>query len=305
MIESNLRPGRDLRDTETPSWTAGGPRLDSPAAESRAWAGRLRRDLEAEAIAASTSMEGVAVTLEEVHRILAGDRPSETREEDAALVRGYRDAMSFVLRRADDASFRWDRELLIGLHDRVLAGNWGEGAGRFRTGPAYVVDGRSRELVFQPPPAEAVPDLVDAAVRPCRRGSSIPPSPPPGSTRPWRPFTRSGTATAGPRGWSPPWRCTGGASSSRSSPRSRNGGDDTCPTTTERSGAWAGPSMRPPTSRPSSAPTWRRSSTRSGPSTSGNASSGRSGWPWRRPWPRPTSPPGWPTRPGMPSSGGA
>src|SRR5712692_3883883 len=79
----------------------------------RAWAGRLRRDLEAEAVAASTSMEGVPVTVEEVHRILAGDRPAQTREEDAALVRGYRDAMSFVLRRADDAAFRWDRELII------------------------------------------------------------------------------------------------------------------------------------------------------------------------------------------------
>lgn len=129
----------------------------------RAWAGRLRRDLEAEAVAASTSMEGVPVTVEEVHRILAGDRPSETREQDAALVRGYRDAMSFVLRRADDAAFRWDRELLIGLHDRVLAGSWGAGAGRFRGGPAYVVDARSAGLMFQPPPAEAVPGLVDAA----------------------------------------------------------------------------------------------------------------------------------------------
>ena len=68
--------------------------------------GRLKRDLEAEAVAASTSMEGIPVTVEEVHRILAGDRPPETSEEDAALVRGYRDAMSFVLRRADDAAFR-------------------------------------------------------------------------------------------------------------------------------------------------------------------------------------------------------
>jgi hypothetical protein len=140
----------------------------------RAWAGRLRRDLEAEAIAASTSMEGVPVTLEEVHRILAGDRPSETREEDAALVRGYRDAMSFVLRRADDDAFRWDRELLIGLHDRVLAGNWGAGAGRFRTGPAYVVDGRDGEVVFQPPPAEAVPDLVDRACAAMQEGRGHP-----------------------------------------------------------------------------------------------------------------------------------
>ncbi len=129
----------------------------------RAWAGRLRRDLEAEAVAASTSMEGVPVTVEEVRRILAGDLPPETRGEDAALVRGYRDAMSFVLRRADDAAFRWDRELLIGLHDRILAGNWGAGAGRFRTGPAYVVDTRTSELRFQPPPAEDVPSLVDQA----------------------------------------------------------------------------------------------------------------------------------------------
>jgi Fic family protein len=140
----------------------------------RAWAGRLRRDLEAEAVAASTSMEGVPVTLEEVHRILAGDRPSETREEDAALVRGYRDAMSFVLRRADDEAFRWDRELLIGLHDRVLAGNWGAGAGRFRSGPAYVVDGRSGDLVFQPPPAEAVPELVDRACAVMQEGAAHP-----------------------------------------------------------------------------------------------------------------------------------
>ncbi|MBI2202806.1 MAG: hypothetical protein HYU41_02975 [Candidatus Rokubacteria bacterium] len=57
----------------------------------RAWAGRLRRDLEAEAVAASTSMEGVPVTIEQVHHILVGDRPAETREQDAALVRGYRD----------------------------------------------------------------------------------------------------------------------------------------------------------------------------------------------------------------------
>ena len=55
----------------------------------RTWAGRLRRDLEAEAVAASTSMEGVPVTVEEVHHILAGDRPDQIREEDAALVLGY------------------------------------------------------------------------------------------------------------------------------------------------------------------------------------------------------------------------
>lgn len=145
---------------ELDRWKA---RLDYRGPVPRAWAGRLRRDLEAEAVAASTSMEGVPVTVEEVHHILAGLRPPQTREEDAALVRGYRDAMSFVLRRADDAAFQWDRELLIGLHDRILAGHWGAGAGRFRTGPAHLVDSRTGQLVFEPPPPEDVPELVDRA----------------------------------------------------------------------------------------------------------------------------------------------
>ena len=140
----------------------------------RTWADRLRRDLEAEAVAASTSMEGVPVTVEEVHRILAGERPAETSEEDAALVRGYRDAMSFVLRRADDAAFRWNRELLIGLHDRILAGNWGAGAARLRTGAAYVVDNRTGDLRFQPPPPEDVPGLVDRACSRMQEGLQHP-----------------------------------------------------------------------------------------------------------------------------------
>ena len=157
--------------TELDRWRT---QLDYRGAIPRAWAGRLRRDLEAEAVAASTSMEGVPVTVEEVHRILAGERPSQTREEDAALVRGYRDAMSFVLRRADDATFRWDRELIIGLHDRILAGNWAAGAGRLRTGPAYVVDNRTGELVFEPPPAEEVPALVDMACSVMEKGLEHP-----------------------------------------------------------------------------------------------------------------------------------
>src|SRR6266542_2514782 len=164
------RTVQELAD-ELDAWQT---RLDNRGPLPRAWAGRLRRDLEAEAIAASTSMEGVPVTVEEVRRILDGDRPPATKEGDAALVRGYRDAMSFILRRADDAAFRWDRELLVGLHDRIMAGNWAAGAGRFRTGPAYVVDNRTGELIFQPPQAEDVPQLLDGACSRMEEGHAHP-----------------------------------------------------------------------------------------------------------------------------------
>lgn len=147
---------------ELDTWRA---RLDYRGALPRRWAGRLRRELEAEAVAASTRMEGVAVTIDEVRRILAGEEPPEVSPENRELVEGYRQAMDYVLRRADDPAFTWNRELIVGLHDRILAGRYDLGAGRFRTGPAYVVDRRSGTEVFRPPPADAVPGLVDDACR--------------------------------------------------------------------------------------------------------------------------------------------
>ena len=145
---------------ELDSWRV---RLDERLPLLRRWDGRLRRDLETEAVAASTSMEGVPVTVDEVRRILAGDRPSEVEPEAADLVMGYRDAMGFAARRADDVGFRWNRELVIALHDRVLAGKFGLGAGRFRTGPTFIVNSASHEVVFTPPDHAVVPVLVDEA----------------------------------------------------------------------------------------------------------------------------------------------
>lgn len=138
--------------------------LDRRGVLPRRWQGRLRRDLEAEAVAASTSMEGVPVTVDEVRRILAGEQPPEVEAQDRELVEGYREAMSYVLRRADDKAFEWNPELIIGIHDRVLAGRHSEGAGRVRTDrPAFVVNRVTGEQVFLPPPGEDVSNLLDAA----------------------------------------------------------------------------------------------------------------------------------------------
>jgi Fic family protein len=71
--------------------------------------------------------------------------------------------MEFVLRRADDPNFRWDRELIVGIHDRVLGGDFSLGAGRLRTGQRWIANSRSGETVFLPPSGHDVPSLVDQA----------------------------------------------------------------------------------------------------------------------------------------------
>lgn len=114
------------------------------------WAGQLRRDLQAEAIQASTAMEGVAVTVDEVRRILAGDAPREVSAEDVAFVAGYRDAMTYCQRRADDRDFEWSAELVKAVHDRIVAGRRDHGAGRFG-GPRSVLNDRTNEVIFVPP----------------------------------------------------------------------------------------------------------------------------------------------------------
>jgi Fic family protein len=139
----------------------------------RTWEGRLRRDLEVEAVAASTRMEGVNVTIDEVRRILAGDQPPDVEPQDRQLVEGYRDAMNFVLRQADDPAFSWDRGLMIGLHDRVLAGRYDFGAGRLRTDKQVWVRNRlTGEDVYLPPPGEEVDALVEDAVAQMRTADS-------------------------------------------------------------------------------------------------------------------------------------
>lgn len=140
----------------------------------RAWEGRLRRDLEAEAVAASTRMEGVNVTVDEVRRILAGDQPTDVEPEDRRLVEGYRDAMNFVLRQADDPAFSWDKGLIVGLHDRVMAGRYDLGAGRLRTDHQVWVRNRlTGEDVYLPPGGD-IDALVEEAIAQLRTSDAHP-----------------------------------------------------------------------------------------------------------------------------------
>jgi Fic family protein len=120
-------------------------------------------------------MEGVNVTVEEVRRILAGESPPEVEPEDQALVEGYRNAMNFALRQADDPAFRWDRGLVVGIHDRAMAGRFSVGAGRVRTeAPVFVVTRLTGKKVYLPPAGEDVESLLENAMERMSSGHTHP-----------------------------------------------------------------------------------------------------------------------------------
>lgn len=137
-------------------------RLDARGPLPISWEGQLRRDREAAAVHASVSLEGVPVTVEEVRRILAGDRPENVSSADADLVRGYRQAMAYVQGRADDPVFEWSPELLKPIIHDVLGGR--RGAAKYGEG-RLVINDKTNELIYTPP-QEGVDQLVADA---CRR----------------------------------------------------------------------------------------------------------------------------------------
>ena len=148
-------------------------RLGRGGVVSRRWAGRLRRDLRAEAIAASSRMEGVSVDVEQTRRILSGDRPAGVSETDAALVEGYRDALAFGLSEVARVDFAWSRNLVLAVHAIAMRAATNADPGSFRTGPVFVTDG-SGGVIYSAPMAPLVSELVDEACSWLNAHSEVP-----------------------------------------------------------------------------------------------------------------------------------
>jgi hypothetical protein len=71
-------------------------------AEPRRWSGLLRRTALARAIQGSNSIEGYVVGLDDALAAVECEQPLDVGSEIWAAIMGYRNAMAYVLRLADD-----------------------------------------------------------------------------------------------------------------------------------------------------------------------------------------------------------
>lgn len=129
-------------------------------ADERRWSGLLRRVAAARAIQGSNSIEGLDVTLDDAVAAVGGGDPLDAAPHVWRAIQGYRDALTFILQLADDPSFVYDASLLKSLHFMMTKDDLRSGPGRWRSGPVFVRDERTRALVYEGPDALDVPDLV-------------------------------------------------------------------------------------------------------------------------------------------------
>jgi Fic family protein len=125
------------------------------------WQGGLRRTMLARAIRGSNSIEGYLVEEDDAAAALDNEEPLSADEQTFAEIRGYRQALGYVLQMASDRHFVFDATMVRSLHYMMMGHDLSKSPGQYRHGPIYVQDDRTGLTVYEGPDADLVPDLVD------------------------------------------------------------------------------------------------------------------------------------------------
>ena len=113
------------------------------------WTGMLRRNAFARAIRGSNSIEGFKVSKDDAVAAVEGEQPIEQKTEatDWLAVKGYRQAMTYVLQLANDPHFIYSTALIRSLHYMMLEYDLDKLPGKWRTGAVYVQDEVTQQTV--------------------------------------------------------------------------------------------------------------------------------------------------------------
>jgi Fic family protein len=130
----------------------------------RRWEGGLRRSMLARAIRGSNSIEGYYVEVDDAVAALDDEEPLSADERTFAEIRGYRQALGYVLAMAGDEQFVLDASAIRSMHFMMLAHDVAKSPGSYRAGPVYVYDVDDQVVVYEGPEASAVPELMDELI---------------------------------------------------------------------------------------------------------------------------------------------
>jgi Fic family protein len=113
----------------------------------------------------TTHIEGTQLTIEQAERIWAGESVEEARPDDVRELLNYREAFNFVSEYLESGE-PITEGLIREIHRRLVEGvRGGQGApGAYRTIQNFVVNSRTREVVYTPPPPADVAPMMQELV---------------------------------------------------------------------------------------------------------------------------------------------
>lgn len=113
----------------------------------------------------TTHIEGTHLTLEESEKLLAGKKVAGADPDDARELLNYRDAFDLVTEYLDSGE-PISEALLREIHKRLVKGVRGDKAspGQYRKGQNYVVNSKTKQVIYTPPPPAEVPAMMSDLV---------------------------------------------------------------------------------------------------------------------------------------------
>lgn len=109
----------------------------------------------------TTHIEGTQLTLEQAERIWAGEEVPEADPDDTRELLNYRHAFNFVSELLDSGEAITER-MILEIHKRLVEGVRGGEAspGEYRRIQNYVVNSATGDVIYTPPPAHEVPNMM-------------------------------------------------------------------------------------------------------------------------------------------------
>jgi Fic family protein len=129
------------------------------------WNGLLARTSYARAIIGSNTIEGINVTFDEAIAAVDREPPEKTTDEDWQAIWGYREAMDYVIQLAKEpAKYVHNLGTLLSLHYMMMKYDLTKDPGRVRPGAIYITNTGTNQIVYDGPPVELVPTLMQELI---------------------------------------------------------------------------------------------------------------------------------------------